>query len=159
MAIVVTLARVQQWLEQTKLTLQSVDEEFAETARATAFASLVNSYDTTVWTNTTNTPTLVQSAISMLIAAWEYQRAYSEDGGAASYGAELEAKAYDLLNGIASGELALEEYPGVGAEAETVSFYPDDLTGSSDITDANGNIIGFGLDGAEDIRFRMGVKF
>lgn len=157
MAVVVTLPKVQQWLETTKLTLSSVDEELAESAREVAFASLVNSYDTTVWVDSTTTPKLVQSAISMLVAAWEYNRAYSEEGGLATYGNDLEEKAYALLSGIAEGQVALEEYPTVGATAETISFFPDDSTGALEVYDGLGYLVS--IEGAEDIQTRIGMKF
>ena len=157
MAIVVTVAKIQQWLEKTKLTITSVDPDQAESARQIAFAQLVNSYDTTVWVDVATTPKLVQSAISMLIAAWIYQKAYSEDGIVPAYGISPEEKAYALLNGIADGVVALEEYPGVGAQSETVSFLPDDSTGRTDTYDAQGFLIG--LSGDEDVKFSMAVKF
>lgn len=157
MAIVVTLAKIQQWLEQTKLTLSVIDPDLAESAREMAFSTLVNDYDTTVWVDANTTPKLVQSAISMLIAAWTYNRAYSEEGGAATYGNDLEAKAYALLGGIADGTIALEEYPGVGATAETLEFYPDDSTGALEVYDGLGYLVG--LQGSEDIQTRVGMRF
>lgn len=157
MTIVVTQAKVQQWLEATKLTLSSIDPELAESAREVAFSTLVNSYDTTVWVDSDTTPKLVQSAISMLIAAWIYTRAYSEEGGEATYGNDLEQKAYALLNGIASGEISLEEYPGVGATSETISFLPDDSTGSTEVYDGLGYLVG--ISGDEDIKTRIGMRF
>lgn len=157
MTAVVTLPKVQQWLETTKLTLASLDAELAETAREVAFSTLVNSYDTTVWVDTNTTPKLVQSAIAMLIAAWEYNRAYSEEGGEATYGKDLEEKAYGLLNGIADGQVALEEYPGVGAQSETISFLPDDSTGALEVYDGLGYLVG--IAGDEDIKTRIGMRF
>lgn len=157
MTTVVTLSKVQQWIEQTKLSLDSIDPELAESAREIAFSTLVNSYDTTIWVDVSTTPKLVQSAISMLIAAWEYNRAYSEEGGLATYGNDLEDKALALLNGIADGQIALEEYPGVGALAETISFYPDDSTGVLETYDALGYLVG--LSGDNDIKTRMSTRF
>lgn len=157
MTVVVTLSQVQQWLEQTKLTVTSIDVDLAESAREVAFSTLVNDYDTTQWVDSTTTPKLVQNAISMLIAAWIYNRAYSEEGGAATYGDDLEAKAYTLLGGITDGTIALEEYPGVGAVAETVSFFPDDSTGALEVYDGLGYEVG--IEGSEDIKVRVGMKF
>ncbi len=156
MAVVVTLAQVQQWLEQTKLTLDNVDEELAESARLRAFSDMASAYDTSTWVDSSTTPALVRSCISMLIAAWEYMRAYSEEDGT-SYGMVLEARALALIESIANGSTELEELPGVGSASSIAEFYPDDLTGSSAIYDANGNLIG--LAGSEDIKFTMGGRF
>jgi len=153
----VTLAQVQQWLEQSKLQLSAIDAELADTARDVTFAALVNSYTTSTWVSTATTPRLVRSVISMLVAAWEYQRAYSEDAGDALYGIELERKAMALLAGISAGTTTLEEYPGVGANAETLGFYPDDATGALEDTDGLGYEVG--VAGSMDRKFRVSSRF
>lgn len=156
MAVVVTLAEVQQWLESTKMTLTTVDTELAESARVLAFSDISSAYDVSTWISPTSTPKLVRAAISMLIAAWEYQRAYSEEDGS-NYGDKLEIRARLLIEGIAGGTTILEELPGEGTTTTSPEFYPDDSTGYSDIYDANDNLIG--LAGSEDIKFTMGARY
>lgn len=122
--VVVTLAEVQQWLEATKLTLDVVDEELAESARAIAFGKLSAAYDTSTWVSIGTTPKLVRTVISMLVAAWIYQREYAEEEDSA-YGRRRERQAMELLSSIAKREIELEEYPTNSAEG-TPSFYPTD---------------------------------
>lgn len=156
MAVVVTLPEVQQWLESTKMTLATVDTELAESARLMAFSDISSAYDTSTWVDSLTTPKLVRAVISMLVAAWEYQRAYSEEDGT-NYGDKLEARAMLLMQGIAAGTTELEELPGVGSSSGSPVFYPDDSTGYSEIYNANDVLIG--LPGSEDIKFTMAAKY
>lgn len=154
---VVSLAQVQQWLEQTKLALTVVDAELEATAFTYVKSRLAADYDVTTWTNDTNSPSLVKQIVSMLIAAWLYQRAYSEDASRSNwYGRWLESKAESLLDGLVKGEIDLTDVPGT-ITAAGLAFYPTDLTGSSEIYDGNGVLVG--VAGSEDIKFYMGARF
>lgn len=147
---------VQQWLEQTKLTLTELDASLTATATTLTFATIGSVYDTTLWTTTANTPAIIKVIVSMLIAAWTHNRAYSENSGPSDYGLWLEEKAMSMLDGLKNGEIDITEIPGQISDT-LIAFYPNDLTGMSDIYDANGKLIG--LAGAEDIKFAMGTRF
>lgn len=140
---VVTLDDVQQWLERTKLTLTAYDPKFEETARTTAFGRLSAAYDVTGWSDAASTPLLVRHVIAMYVAAWTYNRAYSEVDGTSEYATWLESKADALLEGIVSGRIDLAEVAGLSASAGGPSFYPNDTTEF----DGTGN----------EIKFKMGT--
>lgn len=156
MAAVVTVAEVQSWLEVTKLTIADFDAELESTAQATAFGVLGDVFDTSTWVSPATTPVLVRKAIAMLVAAWTYNRQYSEeDPDGSAYARWLEEKAYALLEGIKSGDIDLVEVPdNVAAIAGTISFYPDDSTGRTQQYDDQGVAVG-PIDGAA-AKFRMG---
>lgn len=143
MPAVVTLGEVQGWLEVTKLTIAAFDAELENTAQVMAFGMLSDIYDTGAWTSPDNTPVLVSKAIAMLVAAWTYNRQYSEeDPSGNAYALWLEQKAYALLEGIKQGDIDLPEVPGIAASAGTVSFYPDDSTGAMQQYDDSGHPVG-----------------
>lgn len=143
---IVTEAQVQQWLEATKLTIDDVDDELESTAKGIVLSSLSSQYDVTTWIDVSTTPKLVQQVISMFIAAWEYNRAYSEDAtNSSSYSAWLEKKAYTLLAGINSGANDLPEVPGFSS-TNAPSFYPGDYS-----LDANGC--------PEEAKFTMNARY
>ena len=143
---IVSEAQVQQWLESTKLTINDVDDELESTATSIVFSSLSQSFDTTTWIDENTTPKLVQQVISMLVAAWIYNRAYSEDGTTvSSYSKWLEDKAMALLAAIGSGTVDLPEVPGF-VTSSSPSFYPMDNS-----VDENGEL--------EASKFRMKARF
>lgn len=134
---VVTLAQVQQWLEATKLTIGAFDTELELTAERIAFSALASQYDASVWTSTGNTPVLVQEVIAMLVAAWTYQRQYSEDGDAANwYSVWLEGKAMALLSSIVGGNAVLTDSTQLN-KGDTPTFFPDDA--ATNLSDPNLN--------------------
>lgn len=125
----VTELEIQQWLEATKLNVSSVDAQLELSARNIAFNKLSQIYDTTVWTNIATTPALIRQVISMLVAAWIYNRAFSqEDSEGSGYAAWLEDKAMGLLESISTGALDLPEVVGIVTSVSGPSFYPNDDT-------------------------------
>lgn len=154
----VTQPEVQSWLEATKLTISTVDAELEATAAVTVFGALTHDYDTTTWTDSTTTPAIVRKVIAMFVAAWTYNRQYSEDApDGNAYANWLEAKANMLLQGLIAGTIDIIEVPGVPVSIGTPTFYPDDTTGAVAVYDALGNQV-FPT-GADDIKFRMGTVF
>ena len=151
----VSLAAVQGWLERTKLTIPQYDPQLESTAANIAIGTLADVYDVTLWIDEASTPALVRDVIAMLVAAWTYNRAYSEeDPDGSGYAMWLEAKAMALLAGIKDGTIDLAEIPGVAASSGSISFLPNDLTGSSEVYDGTGVLIG--LAGSQDRKFNMG---
>lgn len=127
---VITLPEVQAWLETTKMQLADFDDEFEETARAMVFGKLEATYDTVGWTDNTNTPALVRKAIAMYVAAWTYNRQYSEeDPDGSGYAKWLIGMADQLVEGISTGNVDLPEVPAGAEPVSAPSFYPDDTVG------------------------------
>jgi hypothetical protein len=131
----VTLAEVQQWLESTKLTVAAFDVELEATAREIVFSRVAAVYTTSTWTNDTNTPALIRKVMAMLVAAWTYQRAYSEDLplDKDNWGVKVESMAMSLLAGIVDGSIDLGT-PAVIASTGQPVFWPHDTS-----VDADGN--------------------
>jgi hypothetical protein len=157
-ALHVTIEEVQQWLEPTKLTVPSVDVELEATAALLVLNTLSTEYTTTTWVDDTTTPPIVRKIISMLVAAWLYNRAYSEetpDGN--NYALWLESKAYALLQGLVSGTIDIPEVPGEAAAIGPATYYPTDVTGAVEQYNALGYQVG--VLGQDDIKFRMGDVF
>jgi hypothetical protein len=154
------MPEVQQWLESTKLNLTAVDLDLHDSAVIMVKSRLASEgvYDVSGWTNDTNTPSLIRKIISLFIAAWLYNRAYSEDAEQDNkYANRLEAMAHNMLSGLEKGEYILTDYTGTtpGLPPDQPEYYPSDVSSGAQIFDARGNLIGD--DGAEDIKFWMGM--
>lgn len=123
MAVVVTHPDVQQWLEQTKLSITAVDVELAESHTSIVFARLADRYDSSGWVTPATTPRLVRVIISMMVASSMYRRQYSDEGDNGSYAWRLESSAWKLLGALAGGSLTLDE-----PQKETARpiFFPTD---------------------------------
>lgn len=124
-----TPQNVQAWLQSTKYEITVVNTDFEAASRLKAFGKLEQRYDTSVWTDNTNTPGLVLSAISMMVAAAELRRIVSEEDGLASHAQWLEDRAMAIIEGIVSGAI---ELPGVDPDpASTLGggplFFPNDV--------------------------------
>lgn len=159
MALHVSVAEVQQWLETTKLTTIAVDAQLEATAAERVLSAVARIYDVTTWVSETTTPSLIRKIIAMLVAAWSYDRQYSEDTVEGSaYGERLEERAMMLLQGILDGTLDLLDI--VDEPTPTTSgpvFHPDDSTGRTQQYDAAGHAIGGEFDA--DTKFQMGMRF
>lgn len=155
MAAVVQLEEVQAWLEQTKLTINNIDDDLANQFRSEVFAALATAYDTTGWTTASNTPELVRKIVAMNIAGAIWMRQYAEVAAEPdTYGMWLMSRAQTLLDGIINGGLTLVEDPAGG---ETPEFWPNDTTGAAPVYDALGNLVS--VEGSEEIKFTMGYRF
>lgn len=153
---VITEPEVQQWLETTKLDVPSVDTELELTARTMVFGKVGQSYDTTTWVDPASTPRLIRSAVAMLVAAWTYARAYSEDDSSTSgYAKWLESKALDLADSITSGTSDLSEVAGDPVSSGQPAFFPTDNTGTETALDDTGML----LEDSSARKFYMGSRF
>ena len=126
----ITIDEVQVWLEATKLRL-GPDDELPEESTASELvrSRLASKYTVTDWTTPATTPTLIRKIIAMLVAAWRYNKHYSETADAGNpYADKLELIAMDMISGIEDGSIALVDVTDEGpAVVGTVSFYPTDL--------------------------------
>lgn len=152
MSLITTLPEVQQWLEQSKLTVGTVEQPLHDHFRDVVFSRLAGVYNTSGWVSASTTPGLVRHIVAMQIAAVLYKRAYSEDNSSDdSYGAWLESEAKSLLEGLASTLLELPGADPVEASAEP-EFWPND---STEVEEP-----GVGLVGTSSARkFEMGMYF
>ena len=144
---------VQPWLEVSKLRLDTSDKLAEEPFQSELVRSRLAScdIDVTVWTDTTDTPSLVKSIIGMLVAAQKYNTYYSETEDAAGnpYANKLEERAQLLLEGICAGTIDLLDIIDDPATTGfgSVLFYPDDMTGALEENEE------------ESVRFTMGKIF
>lgn len=136
--------RVNSWLAATKYQVQALEPELEEQVVQQGFARLSTRYAIDLWLDEASTPPLVITALSMLYAAWYLERQISDDQlDADSYPIRLEARAWGLIDGIASDTIDL---PGVDPDPAILAgrqplFYPDDSSTAlweDDPTDPNG---------------------
>lgn len=129
MATLVTEELVQQWFEETKLHVERVPDELDQTARDVVFGRVSQVYDVSTWVDSVTTPSLIQRICSMLIAAWMYERQYSEDLpiDATNWGVKLETWANSLMQQIVDKVLLLPDTPvPVGSLGAPIFFPTDD---------------------------------
>lgn len=152
MALITTKPEVQQWLEQSKLTIESVEQPLHDHYRDVVYSRLAGMYSTSGWVDVSTTPALVRHIVAMYIASILYKRAYSEDNiDDDSYGGWLESQADSLLEGLASGTLELPDVDPI-LDTSQPDFWPTDNT----VIEEPGN----GLVGSDSGRkFEMGMTF
>ena len=154
---VVTAEEVQQWLDNTKMAVSTVDANLEATFKAKVYSRLASIYDTSTWVDVASTPTLIRQIISAYIAAWTYDRQYSEadpDGNA--YARRIARWADEQLENIAQGELDLTEVAGFVTVTQP-SYHPEDATGAGQQYDEAGYAVGDVYSGRA--KFRMGDRF
>jgi len=146
--------KIQQWIEPTKLTIDGVDEDIDSSTASIVFARIESRVDTSGWTDNTNTPTVILTVLSMLVASVHIRKAFPDIQDAdLEYCIWLERQAENIIQAIINGTIDL----GGGPPTDQPIFWPDDSTGSSQQYDAEGNPIGGPF--SEDIKFTMGARF
>lgn len=119
------------WTDQTKLLLDDLDDDLLTAQAVQTLAGVSPAYDTTTWTDDSNTPKLVKQIIAMLYVGWFYEKTYSEDDTINSYGLMLIASANKLITSIASGLTLLPDAPtGTATDVNGPVFYPTDGSSS-----------------------------
>lgn len=152
----VTADEVQNWLSEDRLQITVTDdiEEELHAARY-VLSKLAPAYPVEVvnWIDSTSTPELVRTAISAKTAAAIYRKHYADQDDELEYANWLEQLCMNIVDGIVDGSLVLLDQTttiqDAAAVARSISFYPDDSTGSDDATT--------GLE--ESRRFTIGEKF
>lgn len=122
------------WADGNKLQLSTVDASL-ETSVATQVLSRIGTVtDVSTWINAATTPKIVLKIMAMIYVGWYFERTYSEDQEANSYGLLLMQQADKLLEGIVAGEYDL---PGVAdiADISNPIFYPTDHSSAVQDTD------------------------
>lgn len=151
----VTPDEVQQWIQDSRLSIDAVDPVLDNTAHARVVAALALRYDTTTWVNVGTTPTLVRAIESMLQAATIINRAHAETMDEVdAYGVHLESSAIDLLGGLADGSIILDDTPNSGDYASgQPSVWPTDTATQIAVDE------GWEADGAAPLMFTVGKVF
>jgi hypothetical protein len=159
MALHVTVAEVQSWLDHDKLPLAANDPLPEETnASAMVLSRLSNVYNTSTWLDAVTTPLIVRVIISALTASYRYNKIYSEEEDAGNrYAGKLEGRALELLSMLVNGDLTIPEVPPGTVTTFDPLFWPTDETGAMEIFDALGVQIGWA--GSEDIKFTMADRY
>lgn len=142
-------AEAQAWAEGTKLTISSLDTALLAHIEEEVIRRVAVAVDTTAWTDSTNTPQIVKTAISKLYVSWFYDRSYSEDiADGSAYATRLNANAEMIITGIVDGTI---EIPGAAADSGEPLFYPTDLSSASEPTDSDPSL--------GPAKFSMGMVF
>ena len=120
----ITVAQAAAWAEQTKLDITTLDTALLDQVENDLIGELQATIDTSAWTSSSNTPSLVQSALAKLYVAWIIDRQYSEDEELSSYATLLRTSARVIIDKLISGEI---EVPGSSTDGGgEPSFYPSD---------------------------------
>lgn len=134
----ITIAEAQAWVEATKFTIASIstspNSDMLVQLEEEVISRVASVYDTSGWTNDTNTPRLIRVAIAKKFVAWAYRRQYSESipESDATYAALLEANSEMIVAGIVDGTIEIPTLPG--ATTDTPAFYPNDASSSMEPT-------------------------
>lgn len=128
MAELITPAEANAWAEKTKLVVTTLDDDLLFQVQSIILGRLSSVYDVSGWTDSTSTPKLVRTIISMKYFAKVYARAYSEDNDSAdNYAMRLDAEAESLLVNIIAGLIPIDDGGGDDTIGQPV-FYPTDAS-------------------------------
>lgn len=128
MAALITLQEAQAWGEKTKLApawSNGLDTALLEQVQAEVLGNIASVADTSAWTDSTNTPSMVKTIIAKFYVAWLIDRQYSEDEELSQYAALLRSTATSLQTGIMNSDIDL--VPGTSGDG-LPSVYPNDST-------------------------------
>jgi hypothetical protein len=129
----ITPSDAQGWAEATKLTVSTLDTSLLGQIEAEIIGRLNSAYDTSVWTDNTNTPDIVKVIIAKTYVAWFYDRAYSENQDEGNdYAALLRQNAEMLMTGLLDGTIDIPGVPGTGSGIP--SYYPNDASSALEPT-------------------------
>lgn len=125
----IDLLDAQAWADNVKLGLGTIDVALEAQVATEAFAKIAAApYNTTLWVDSTTTPKLVKSIVSMMYVSWIFQRTYSEDNNISNYALLLMQRAEGLIVKIVDGTLDLPE-TGIDSKATIgAAFYPNDIS-------------------------------
>ena len=129
----VTKEEVNAWLEPTKLSVTTIEVELETQVANMIMGQLGGSFDTSVWTNNTNTPKLIRTIIAMHYAAWVTDRAFSDSSDELNAYAQLLRSMADAnIAGLIAGVLTYDDIPptGDGTDISSPAFFPNDLSSS-----------------------------
>jgi hypothetical protein len=133
---VITLQEANAWCEPTKSAIPDLDQTHVAQVASAVFARLTSQYDTSLWTDATNTPAVVKTIIAMFYVSWHYDKAFSADPGHETddYAKRLRGWAETLLVKLEEGT----DIPGVDPlPTGQPAFYPNDASSALEPTAAD----------------------
>jgi hypothetical protein len=148
------------WLDGTKIKFETIHDADAEATEADSVvkAALAGLYPDHInlWIETLpdsnpdgleETPDLVRTVASLLMASYRYAKKYSEEIlSPSSYALALEAKAMSFLNRLRDGSMSLADESYISElQFQSSNFWPNDTTVAS------GDLIG--LSEGDPLRF------
>jgi hypothetical protein len=134
----ISVAEVQGWLDGAKITISTLDADLLANLEAETLSRLASVYNTSGWTDSTNTPKIIRTVISKYYASWLIDRFYSENTpNLSEYAKRLCDNADMVMNGIIEGQIVVQDGTGSTVVPETSrgpSFYPTDASSSQEPT-------------------------
>jgi hypothetical protein len=128
MADLIAVTEAQAWLEPTKGTISTLDDNLLVQVQEPILRKIDGTYDVSGCVSPGTTPELLRTIIAMEYVARYYNRQYSEDNDQVNrYARQLMADAEALIQGIIDGAISLP-LPVVGSAAGTPMFYPTDAS-------------------------------
>jgi|SRR6185503_19134541 len=125
----ITTADAQGWGERTKLKLSTLDTDLLDQIESEILARINSVYDTSLWTDESNTPRLIRTIISKMYVSWIYNRQYSENQSETNeYAKLLIDNAEMLITGILDGTIEIVDPGVIPTTAQVASFYPNDVS-------------------------------
>lgn len=139
MAFFSSVEPIQDWLEDTKMSVDLPLEESVETFMvARVMGALAQRYTVSAWTDDSTTPKLVVKAIAMFYAAALYRRQYSEDlGDTPSWPVWLESTAQAVVDAIALGTMDILDVTPIETSEMQPAFFPTDASTIFDLSNPN----------------------
>jgi hypothetical protein len=152
------------WLDGTKIRFENEDDAEPERSEAETIAkgALVDLYEDHInlWTTDIplvppqeTVPDLIRTIVSLLMAAYRYQRRYSEETMSPSTFAQgLEERAMDLIRALRTNNASLTD-PDTGDDIvsgiaiDSDNFWPNDKT----VVEMDSNLVG--VDSGDPLRF------
>lgn len=133
MATYLDTSAVQEWLEETKLTVDVIEVGLDSLSKSKVFGVLSARYDVSQWTTIAASPSLVVQLVAMSYAAGFYRRQYSEDlDSNPAWPVWLEQTVQNTLNQIIDGSLDLLDTTTETTSPSQPVFYPNDASSVDD---------------------------
>jgi hypothetical protein len=115
------------WTDGNKIVITTIDADLESEVAIEVIAQCATAYNTSGWTDISNTPALVRKAIAMTYVGWLVERTYSEDSDSNAYAMMLLAAAGRLIASIQAGSTVLPDAAtGTNLASSAPTFYPTD---------------------------------
>lgn len=132
MASHITTDDLQAWLSEDRHRLNIIADPEEEVGIASGVLSkLATRFDVSTWIDSSSTPLLVRTIISLLVASARLRKVYADQGDESNYADKLEEWANDYIMGLVEGTILLLDAAESLAEQSDLlgpSFLPDDST-------------------------------
>lgn len=128
------------WAEPTKMVVAQLDEDLLSALETEILTRLNAVYNTSAWTNDTNTPAIVKVVIAKMYVSWKYKQSFAEDLDQGNrYAYELEDNAKAILEGLLDGTIDIPGETPIN-ESGQPAFYPTDASSAMCPTDYDSSL-------------------